>query len=89
MLKASKLFLHEKIYWYTFLHGYVLVHIYVQLINSFVGNSAILLHSCYKKASFYLTIIMFLESTTHCSEESHRNNCLEMIKFFMFMASVN
>ena len=44
MLKASKLFLHEKLYWYTFLHGYVLVHIYVQLINSFMGNSAILLH---------------------------------------------
>ena len=45
MLKVSRLFLHEKLCWYTFLHGYVLVHIYVQLINSFVGNSAILLRS--------------------------------------------
>ena len=38
-------------------------------VNSLSGSSAILLRSCYKEATFYLIIIIFLESTTHRSEE--------------------
>ena len=53
--------------------GVVLVWSWLCLTLSWAGT-----HYCSTVAIKNLTII-FLESTTHCSEESHRNNCLEMM----------
>ena len=45
------------------------------LVNSFMGGNALLLRSCYKESNHYNVF----GSTTYCSEESHRNNRLEMM----------
>ena len=57
------------------MHSELSITFALSYVNSFVGGNALLLRSCYKESNHYNVF----GSITYCSEESHRNNYLEMM----------